>query len=44
MINPIKIGNELKHTYLKYLNTGIPLKYKSANEERKKLNNATQNN
>ncbi len=37
MINPIKIGNELKHTYLKYLNTGIPLKYKSANEERKKL-------
>ncbi len=39
MINPIKIGNELKNTYLKYLNTGIPLKYNSANKEREQLYN-----
>lgn len=37
MINPINIGNQLKSDYLKYLNTGIHIKYKSANDERSKL-------
>lgn len=37
MINPIKIGDILKENYLKYINTGIPLRYKSARDERTEL-------
>jgi Lhr-like helicase len=37
MIDPINIGNQLKSTYLKYLNTGIPIKYQTANDERSQL-------
>ena len=37
MINPIKIGDTLKENYLRYINTGIPLHYKSAREERRRL-------
>jgi len=37
MINPIKIGDTLKDNFLRYINTGIPLRYKSAREERARL-------
>mgnify|MGYP004642169965 CR=1 FL=1 len=37
MIDLIKIGNELRDEYLKYLDTGIKLRYKGAREERHKL-------
>lgn len=37
MINPIRIGHKLKDNYLRYINTGIPLRYRSAREERERL-------
>lgn len=37
MINPIRIGYKLKENYLRYINTGIPLRYRSAREERELL-------
>lgn len=37
MIDAIRIGNELRDEYLRYLDTGIKLKYESAKAERKKL-------
>lgn len=37
MINPVKIGRSLKEIYLKYLDTGIPLREKCYVDERRKL-------
>ena len=37
MINPVKIGRTLKEIYLKYLDTGIPLREKCYIDERRKL-------
>ena len=37
MINPVKIGHELKETYLKYLDSGIPLSNQKYVEERRAL-------
>lgn len=37
MINPVKIGRTLKEIYLKYLDTGIPLRKKCYIDERRKL-------
>jgi DEAD/DEAH box helicase domain-containing protein len=37
MINALRIGRELQNEYIKYLNSGIKLKYESAREERTKL-------
>lgn len=37
MINPVKIGRTLKEVYLKYLDTGIPLREKCYMDERRKL-------
>ncbi len=37
MINPVAIGRNLKEIYLKYLDTGIPLREKCYIDERRKL-------
>lgn len=37
MINPVKIGRDLKETYLKYLDSGIPLSNPKYVEERRAL-------
>ena len=37
MIDLIKIGEELREEYLKYLDTGIKLRYEGAREERRRL-------
>ena len=39
MINPVKIGRDLKNIYLTYLDTGIPLREKCYAEERRKMYN-----
>ncbi|WP_307771286.1 DEAD/DEAH box helicase [uncultured Treponema sp.] len=41
MINPISIGRTLKEVYLKYLDTGIPLREKCYVDERRKLYETT---
>ena len=37
MINPIRIGEQLKENYIKYIDTGIPLSNNYYSEERKKM-------
>ena len=37
MINPVAIGRNLKDIYLKYLDTGIPLREKCYIDERRRL-------
>ena len=37
MIDLVKIGEELREEYLRYLDTGIKLRYESAREERRRL-------
>ena len=37
MNNPFDVWRELKRTYLKYIDTGLPIKYKPLEDERRKL-------
>jgi DEAD/DEAH box helicase domain-containing protein len=37
MNNPFEVWKELKETYLKYIDTGLPIRYKKVEEERRQL-------